>query len=475
MEGQETMSKPTLYFQGRVSWPPEIGENNPSAVGMANSCVSATQVFIYGVGKSWKLQNSSLLHAEDDYTLMHSLWLYAENFLYRHTRVRGPVWFMTGFAAYFGGVRFTDTQMAIGRDAGTSYNWLQSIDEGRAGARLSFDQVLRFKPTTKPVEYQSPEYYEGWEFMGRSFNLAHYMLSSEENRNKMVKYLDAVNNGSDSAAAFADVFGLSGRDLDVAMWRYRQASLKILQIDVPTLPRANIDFTRLSRIEGEFVLDNAVLKTCPTPAHGRQLLARLSETAAKAPAVDFAQVTLSRAQIEWGDPRAAIGYLSRAVENDPYNSEAFYLLGLAYAKLAESAGSDKQDLLASARAGLTQAAALAPDAPGISYALFHVELMGMAPTKQAVERAVYAWRHGYDVPAFTRMAALAYAWLGDAADAYQAFNTLASDERDPGNAAWATTWLARLEKGVPREELLTAMRRENPAPPGFTSWMNDGR
>ena len=450
MQGQETLPKLTLYFQGRVSWPPEIDENPASALGMVNSCVSATQGFLYGVGKSWKLDNASLLHAEDDFTLMHSLWLYAENFLYRHTRIRGPAWFMTGFAAYFGGVRFTDTQMAIGRDAGTSYNLLQRIDDGRDRIRLSFDEVLRYKPTAKHIVAQSPEYFEQWEFVGRSFNLMHYMLSSEDNRSRMAKYLEAVNGGSDSADAFTDLFGLSGRDLDVAMWRYRQASLNILRIDVPTLPKAHIDFTRLSRIEGEFVLDNAVLKTCPRPPQGKKLLARLRGTAAKAPAVDFAQMTLSRAEIDWGDPRAAIDYLTRAGENDRYNPEVHYLLGLAYARLAESAGSSMQDLLASARASLSQAAVLEPETPEISYALFRVELLGTTPTEKDVARAINVWRHGYDVPAFTRMAALAHAWLGEAANAYQAFNTLVRDGRNPESAAWAATWLAKLEKGVPQ-------------------------
>ena len=65
-----------------------------------------------------------------------------------------------------------DTQMAIGRDAGTSYNLLQSINDGRKRICLSFDEVLRFKPAAKPIADQSPEYFERWEFMGRSFNLS---------------------------------------------------------------------------------------------------------------------------------------------------------------------------------------------------------------------------------------------------------------------------------------------------------------
>ena len=196
---------------------------------------------------------------------------------------------------------------------------------------------------------------------------------------------------------------------------------------------------RMSRIEGEFVLDNAVLKTCPRPPQGKKLLARLRGTAAKAPAVDFAQMTLSRPEIDWGDPRAALEYLARVGENDPYNPEVHYLSGLAYARLAEGTGSNNQDLLASARASLSQAAVLEPDAPEISYALFRVELLGAAPTEKDVARAINVWRHGYDVPAFTRMAALAHAWLGEAADAYQAFNTLVRDGRNPESAAWAAT------------------------------------
>jgi hypothetical protein len=131
MDAQATTPKFTLYFQDRIRWPEEIGEHSPFAVGMLNSCVSGTQAFTFGREKSWKLDNAHLLRADDDYTLMTNFWLYAENFIYRHTSIRKPVWFLAGFAAYFGGARFTDTQMAIGRDAGTSYNGLQAIDDGK--------------------------------------------------------------------------------------------------------------------------------------------------------------------------------------------------------------------------------------------------------------------------------------------------------------------------------------------------------
>jgi tetratricopeptide (TPR) repeat protein len=472
MDGRETLPKLTLYFQGQGRWP--AGRDADATVGMVNSCVPEAQAFTYGMGKSWKVDNASLLHADDDDTLSLNLWTYAANFLSRHTRIRTPQWFVTGFAAYFGGMRFTDNQMLVGRDAGTSYNLLQQIGNGRM-ARLSFDEVLRDQVPSGHYAVGTPAYYEQWEFLGRSFNLVHYMLSSEENRNKTGTYLESVNEGSDPVAAFSDVFGLAGLDLNVAMQGYRRASMKVLQVEVPELPRAHIDFTRLSRIEGEFLLDNAMLKTCPAPAEGRKLLERLKVTAARAPAVALAQIALSRAQVDWGNPVDAIGYLSRAVENDPYNPEPHYLLGLAHAKLAESAGQDKQDLLAAARRDLTEAALLAPEAPEVSYALFRVGLMGTDPTDKDMARAIDAWRRGRDVAAFARAAALASAWLGDAAGAYQVFNTLARNTQDPGNAAWATSWLARLDKGVPRDALLAAMRTEQPGLAGYRTWVHAGR
>lgn len=471
LDGRDALPKFTLYFQGRPDLPPEFGAVDGSAMALTSICVSGTQAFTFSKAKSWKLDNASLLRPEDDYTLMTNFWVYADNFLHRHTRIRAPTWFFAGFDAYFGGVRFTDNQMLVGRDGGTSYNLLQEIDGGGI-RRLGFDDVLHDRSPAGTFAVGSDAYYRQWEFLGRSFNLVHYMLSSEENRNKMGKYLERVNEGSDPADAFADVFGLSGQELDAAMWRYRQASMKILQVEVPDLPRAHIEFTRLSRIEGEFVLDNAALKTCPAPADGKTMLARLQQKAAQAPAVDFARISLSRAQVEWGDPLDAIGYLTHAVENDPYNPEPHYLLGLAHAKLAERAGPDRQDRLEAARTSLTQAALLAPEAPDVSYALFRVGLMGAEPSDKDIGRAIDAWRHGHDVAAFARAAALAHAWLGDAAGAYQVFNTLARNKREPDSAAWARTWLTRLEEGVPRAELLAAMRGEQPMAPGFRSWMN---
>lgn len=83
--------------------------------------------------------------------------------------------------------------------------------------------------------------------------------------------------------------------LNETMWDYRRVLMKVIKVDFPELPMARIDFTRLSRVEGDFVVDNAALKACPSTGNGEKLLQRVQIAAAGTRAVDFAQVTLSRA------------------------------------------------------------------------------------------------------------------------------------------------------------------------------------
>lgn len=472
---QTAPPKLTLYFQDRFDWAPGLGKFPADAVGLIDGCVSGTQAFSFNQGRMWKSTNASLLKDDGDATLSSIFALYSGNFVYRHTDIRGPMWLMGGLKVYFGGVRFTDNQMVVGRAAVATADSMKRIDYGNEHLFfLTYDDVLR---SYLPHEYAgrvqrgqkvTPQVLAQAEFQSRAFNLAHYMLSSADNRDKMAQYLELVNNGRDGGAAFADVFGLSGFQLTTAMSYYRRTQMKVIKVDFPELPAARIDTTRLSRVEGEFVLDNAALKDCPTPDSGRQMLQRVQAAAAAVRGVDFAQMTLSRAQVDWGNPRDAIPYLAGAAQRDPYNDEIRYLLGMAYLKLAGATTADKRELLAAARSSLTEAALLAPETPGIAYALFRVGLMDPdTPLEKTMPLAVDAWRQGHDVSLFARGAALAQAWLGNATGAYEAFNTLAGTGEDPENAKWAVQWLKLLEQGVTRDGLLAEMRQLPPASPGI--------
>jgi hypothetical protein len=465
--GQTGAPKLTLYFQDRVTWQTGLaGGRPPHAIGLFNSCTAGVQAFTFNVEPIKAIRNEHLAKERLNEGLSYIFEAYARHFLYRHTDIRAPESFIEGFAQYFSSVRFTDNQLAVGRAPTGAGRYLHHIDNGNV-YELTFDQVLGAQEIRKPNDPVVR-----FELLARSWNLVHYMLSSEQNREKMVQYLTLVHDGDTPAKAFAAAYGLSGSALDKAMWRHRLTDIRIVHVDVPELPQATMDFTALTSAAGEFVLADATLKSCPSRREGEALLSGLVTEAAKVPAVDFAQLTLSRAQIDWGEPRDALGYLTAAARRDALNTEVLYLLGLANLKLAERAqGSERDRLLGEAQRSLDRAASLKPGAPDVSFALYRAELLGRKePAKPGVARAITAWRHGHEVPAFSRSAALAFAWMGDAAGAYRAFSILANDQRDEPNAAWAKTWLGKLGSGVPRQELLAAMRSETAAEPVFKEW-----
>lgn len=458
--------KLTVYFQDRVAWLPELGDKPKDAIGLVSSCAAGVQAFAFNVEPIEAVKNEELAKGTPNEGLAYIFHAYARHFLYRNTDIRAPDSFIDGFAHYFASVRFTDNQLVVGRAPVGMGAYMHHIDDGNS-YQLTYEQVLGAEKISKPDDRIVQ-----FEFQARSWLLMHYMLSTAENRDKMVQYLNKVNEGLTPAKAFAAVFGLEGRRLNETLWRYRQPGLQVVRADVPELPQARMDFTSFTGAAGEFVLAEAKLKSCPDRATGEALLKRLSLDAAKVPNVELAQLTLSRAQIDWGNPRDALAWLGAAARRSDAQAEVHYLLGLANLKLAERAqGGEREERLTAARRSLNQAATLRPNAPEVSFALYRAELLGKGePAKTGVARAIVAWRHANEVPAFARSAALAYAWMGNADGANRAFSVLANNQRDRVNATWAAGWLNKLERGVQRDALLAAMRQETGEDPVFKEW-----
>lgn len=468
--GPASAPKLHVYFHNRTGWLTELGGQPAEAIGLYNSCVSGVQAFAFNVEPLTTLKDEQLTKERLNESLSYIFEAYARHFLYRHTDIRAPASFIDGFAQYFSSVRFSDKQLAVGRVPGGIGQYLHMLDEGNA-FQLTFEDVLDNKPARVPDDPAAL-----LEFQARSWTLMHFMMASDEQRGKLEPFLNAVNGGASPAAAFAQAYGLSGDALRLAMWRYRLGGVKVVRVDVPELPQARMEFTQLNQASAEFVLADAALKACPGRPKGEALLRTVRAAAGKVPSNDFAQLTLSRAQIDWGDPAEALGWLERvigrdpAVGRDPKHTEALYLHGLANLKLAERTPAQRQTRLAAARRSLAQALSLQPGSPQASFALYRAELGDDEPAKAGIARAILAWRNAHEVNTYARSAALAYAWMGDAAGSFRAFNVLARNGRDPEAAAWAKAWLTKLEGGVARAELLAAMRREVDTQAPFKEW-----
>jgi len=456
--GQE--AKLTFYYHDSANDLDGLADKQPAnAIGLYSSCSAGVQGFGVQLSKLERLDNKDLPHSASDEGLNYLFEAYTRHFLYRYTDIRAPISFIDGLAQYFASARFSDAQMLVGRAPVNVNRYLYFLDQGHRYS-LDYTDVLE-QNDTRGTSYASTAGVK-MEFAARSWLLTHYMLSSEENRNKLTPYLAAVYRDTPIPQAFEAAYGIKPADLGLALWRYRNGSVKVLQVDVPELPAAVMEFKSLPHSSGDFVLAESALKSCPSRPSGEALLRQTARAAAQYPSNDYAQRVLSRAQVDWGNPQDALSYLDAEVKKPGASAEVFYLLGQAHLRLAQP------DL---ARRYLNQSLNLDPKSAEAAYALYQVGLMsGGAPDETTLAAAIVAFNSAHEVSTLARSAALAYAYAGDNARARNALKLMSHNIREPELAAWAKTWLGKLATGTGKEELAAEMRKQPAEGTAFREW-----
>jgi hypothetical protein len=465
--------KLTLYYHSRASDLREIDASMPlNAVGLYSSCASGVQGFGVHLERVPSLADEQLDRSPLNNTLSYAFEAYARHFLYRHTDIRVPTSFIDGFAQYFSAMRFSQSQMVVGRIPNEIGGYLQLLKDSRISS-LEYGDVLE-ENLANARNDDGPGGVR-LEFEAKSWLLTHYMLSSPDRRERLNRYLGLVDRGAAPTTAFETAYGLKAAELNKVMSRYGQQGTDALRVALPSLPAPQVKFQALPRAAGEFVLADAALKACPSRPAGEALLKKVAGLAAQFPNDDLARLTLSRAQIDWGNPQDALPALNALVLGEGANFEARYLLGMANLRLAErNAGDARRGYLQAAQGHLQRARKLNPQSPEAALAAFKTEVAATdAPDSAALESVIAAWQTAREVDALARSAALAYAYAGKADQAHQALVALAQNVRDEPAARWAKQWQGRLEAGVSRSDILAEMRR-NPTPDApFKEWTID--
>jgi hypothetical protein len=472
-QAEQQEPKLTLYHHSRASDLREVADSAPAdAVGLYSSCASGVQGFGLHLERIPSLGDEQLEKAPLNETLSSAFEAYARHFLYRHTDIRTPEWFIEGFAQYFSSVRFSEQQMVVGRAPGPLARYLNFLDNGRKYS-LDYADVLEHK-------LANARNYGGaagvrLEFQAKSWQLAHYMLSSDDKRKRLNRYLVLVGRGMAPTTALERSFDLQVSDLDKLMWRYSRQGVEVLRVAPPSLPVARVSFRNLPRATGDFVLADAALKACPGREAGEALLKKVAALSARSPGDDLARLTLSRAQIGWGNAEDALAPLDAVVRGDAAHVEARYLLGLAHLRVAgRSEGDAKRSHLQAAQLHLRRARELNPRDPQVAFAAFQAEVAATdEPGSAVLTGVISAWQAAREVDALTRSAALAYAYAGNADEAYRTLGPLAQNPRDEPMARWAKQWQSRLETGVSRGDILAEMRRTPATDAPFQEWTLD--
>ncbi|MYN41016.1 tetratricopeptide repeat protein [Duganella sp. FT109W] len=452
--------KLTFYYHDSANDLDGLAANQPAdAIGLYTSCTAAVQGFGVQLNKLERPDKLVKPKAEQSESLGYLFEAYTRHFIYRYTDIRAPTSFIDGLAQYFASARFSDAQMLVGRTPLNVNRYLSFLDQGNP-YYLDYKDVLE-QNDSRAIGNMSQAGIK-LEFAARSWLLTHYMLSSDDNRNKLVTYLAAVYRDTPIPQAFEQAYGIKTGDLGKEMWRYRNTSVKVLQVDVPELTPAVMEFKSLPQSSGEFVLAESALKSCPTRPAGEALLRQTARAAANYPSNDYAQLVLSRAQIDWGNPQDALPYLSAAAKKPGASAEVLYLLGQTQLRLSQ---------LDAARNSLGQSLNLDPKSAEAAYALYQAGLQsGQPPDDDTLAAAIVAFNNGHEVTTLARSAALAYAYAGDKARARNALKLMAHNIREPELSAWAKIWLGKLAAGVGKDALLAEMRVQPAAGTVFREW-----
>jgi hypothetical protein len=474
MRAPAAAQKLTLYYHDRIEGFRDAAISPPAnAIGLYNSCPTAVQGFAVHLDPIAEIKNEQLATHRLDEGMSYVFEAYARHFLYRNTVIRSPSSFIEGMAQYFSGLRFSDEQLVLGRTPANIGRYLAVVDNGNPYG-LDYRDVLkhddkqgagyaelgRLRASAATLDYQA-----------KSWLLMHFMLSSAERRSQMDAYLKLAYADTPAVSAFEQAFGMKVDDLGTAMWRYRRQGAQVLRSDFPIPADIPIAISTLNRAAGEVVLASAQLKSCPDRKTGEALLGELGRQSDAAVNNEFVLLTLSRAQIDWGNPEQAVAPLSALLRAKPRHAEALQLLGMAELRLAaRQQGAASAARFDAARRHLAQARKLDPGSSEAAYALFKAELGGQAlPSKLALASAIAAWKSAPEVSSLARSAALAYAYAGKADETETVLALLTLNSEDAASAAWARQWRSRLASGVSRDELVAEMRLDAAAP-SFREW-----
>jgi tetratricopeptide (TPR) repeat protein len=450
-----------FYYLARDQAIDQVSPDGPQyTIGLYRSCAEGTQA--YGVHMYYDAASQLPLEKKpENEGFIYIFQAYARHFFYEHSAQRVPVWFIEGYAEFFSTARFEDNQAVVGMAAAIRARHLSLLGNG-----------MRYKLNYKDIVLQNeregifdPERFDVVsEYSSKSWLLTHYILSSKDNLTKFRAYLAGVQAGQKPEAAFEAAFGFKIGKLDGELAAYMRRNLFASKLVFKDVPDANIAITPLPAGIEPTLMARSRLEACPGKVAGGNILQALHNTPLPrlggAVEDDLALLTRARAEIDFGDPQAAVPWLDAVLKARPNQLEALYLSGKLNLALASKAD-------AVARATYLKKSSDAFEKtgnvdPGFSAGAFYWYRAQMAqadkPDETTLAAGVMASQLAPDVDAYAVHAGLIYAYLGRLAEAKAALNTVAGNPLKGPMTVVARDWLGRLDKGASADVILLALK-----------------
>jgi tetratricopeptide (TPR) repeat protein len=216
---------------------------------------------------------------------------------------RYPLWLDEGLAEYFATMPASGSAVPVGR---MSRARLRGLESARM---VSLDGL--FGVTHESPEYQTAEH--GGLFYAQSWALTHMLLADDRYRDGASRFLAMVRAGTPSAQAIETVWGRPLRQVERDLAEYVSGGhfpVRVVRFEEPA-PTVPVTTRGVSPFEAGLVTANLLAAAREDADKAR---AAFEALAASHP--DDIQLLESRAALEFrtGRPRAARGFLTRAVE-----------------------------------------------------------------------------------------------------------------------------------------------------------------
>lgn len=283
---------------------------------------------------------------------------YVHFFIRHFSNIKYPRWYDEGFADYLSTFSFNDGMVNVGN---VIYNRVFSL---KVSGWVPLEKVLatnKWNDVAKKYDKsQALIYAQAW-------FLVHYLNADPGRKQKMLDYIQAIDNGSAYDVAFADIFQMTFEELDQelkAYWQNGQIPYSIYDFtDVDFKPKIKIK--ELSDYEGKLVKLRAISYRVPYAIKLSKFKKKANKIIKKFPDSIEAKILLAEKLLFQDDKeieQLGEDIIRTVLAEEPNNSQANAIMGIIqFNKLNDTENQDEKDKYAFlGRKYLRKAVALDP-------------------------------------------------------------------------------------------------------------------
>jgi hypothetical protein len=310
-------------------------------------------------GSSTGSRVRSKADVDSDNTVLHE---YTHHFMFQYAPYAYPTWLVEGYAEYYGATIIDPGYFEVGyfdkgRGQDLLYNkWIPMEDLlGKSLGEIAPDKQTQF-------------YAQGW-------LLTHYLMSTPERRAQLAKYMKLVGKGASPVTAMQDATGLDMAALTTTLNAYARGNLVSLRTPFKR-PDYPITVTQMPPSADDLLLEGQRIKLGEiAKADQPALLAKVRTMAAKYPDDRLAELTLARAETEFGDRAAGEVVLGRLLTANAQDAEALLVLANSRMDLGDKDGDKREALYREAGKLLGRAYQADPDRYQVLYGYIRSRLI----------------------------------------------------------------------------------------------------